>query len=56
VPVAPIRAAVDALVALGESPVEAERMVARAIDRCRSAGDDPPAELSVLITAAYASR
>lgn len=55
-PAAPIRAAVDALVALGESPVDAERMVARAIDRWRSEGDEPPVELSVLITAAYAAR
>lgn len=55
-PAAPIRAAVDALVALGESPVDAERMVARAIDRWRSVGDEPPAELSALITAAYAAR
>jgi Holliday junction DNA helicase RuvA len=55
-PAAPIRAAVDALVALGESPVDAERMVARAMDRWRSAGDDAPVELSVLITAAYAAR
>ncbi len=55
-PVAPVRAAVDALVALGESPVDAERMVARAMDRWRSAGEDEPVELSVLITAAYAAR
>lgn len=55
-PAAPIRAAVDALVALGESPVDAERMVARAMDRWRSAGDDAPVDLSVLITAAYAAR
>lgn len=55
-PVVPIRAAVDALVALGESPVEAERMVARAIDRFRAGADEPPGEISVLIAAAYAAR
>jgi Holliday junction resolvasome RuvABC DNA-binding subunit len=55
-PVVPIRQTVDALVALGESPVDAERMVARAIDRFRAGADEPPGEVSVLIAAAYASR
>ncbi len=55
-PVVPIRKAVDALVALGESPVDAERMVAKAIDRFRAGADEPPAEVSVLIAAAYAAR
>lgn len=52
----PIRATVDALVALGESPVEAERMVSRAIDRFRAGEDAPPSEVSILIAAAYAAR
>jgi len=55
-PVVPIRQTVDALVALGESPVDAERMVARAMDRLRGSGDEPPGEVSVLIAAAYAAR
>ncbi len=55
-PVVPIRQAVDALVALGESPIDAERMVARAIDRFRSGADEPPSEVSILIAAAYSSR
>jgi Holliday junction DNA helicase RuvA len=54
--VVPIRQTVDALVALGESPIDAERMVARAIDRLRGGGDEPPGEVSVLIAAAYAAR
>jgi hypothetical protein len=36
--------------------VDAERMVARAIDRFRGSGDEPPAEVSALIGAAYAAR
>lgn len=55
-PVVPIRQTVDALVALGESPVDAERMVARAIDRFRAGADEPPGEVSMLIAAAYAAR
>jgi len=55
-PVIPIRQTVDALVALGESPVDAERMVARVIDRYRGSGTEPPAEVSALIGAAYAAR
>jgi len=55
-PVIPIRQTVDALVALGELPVDAERMVARAIDRFRGLGGEPPAEVSALIGAAYAAR
>ena len=54
--VVPIRQAVDALVSLGETPIEAERMVARAIDRYRGSGDEPPRDVSALIGAAYASR
>jgi len=55
-PIVPIRKAVDALVALGETPLDAERMVAKAIDRFRAGADDPPGEVSVLIAAAYAAR
>ncbi|MBY0310957.1 MAG: hypothetical protein K2W85_02695 [Phycisphaerales bacterium] len=50
----PIRQTVEALVALGESPMDAERMVTRAIERIRAAGDDVPTTTDGLLTAAYA--
>lgn len=53
VPLPPIRQTVEALVALGESPIDAERMVTRAIERIRSAGDDVPSTTDGLLTAAY---
>lgn len=54
--VVPIRQTVDALIALGESPLDAERMVARALDRARESGSPVPASTSDLLSAAYASR
>ncbi len=55
-PSSPIRATVQALIALGESPLDAERMVARAIDNARAADQPPPATADELLTAAYAAR
>lgn len=53
----PVRATVQALVALGEPPLEAERMVARAVDRAAAAGDlSPVLDTSALLAAAYAAR
>jgi holliday junction DNA helicase RuvA len=52
----PVRQTVDALVALGEDPVNAERMVAAAIERARSGGDAVPVTTADLLTAAYAAR
>lgn len=49
----PIRQTVDALVALGESPMDAERMVTRAIERLRAAGDEVPTTADGLLSAAY---
>lgn len=55
--VPPVRQTVQALIALGEQPMEAERMVARAVDRAAASGAlasvcDPAS----LLTAAYQSR
>ena len=52
----PIRQTVDALIALGESPIDAERMVARAIDAARAGGRDLPSSPEELLSAAYASK
>jgi Holliday junction DNA helicase RuvA len=52
----PIRQTVDALIALGESPLDAERMVARVIDKARAAGQPVPGTADELLTAAYATR
>jgi Holliday junction DNA helicase RuvA len=52
----PIRQTVETLIALGEAPAEAERLVARALDRARAAGGAIPVEVPALLTAAYASR
>jgi Holliday junction DNA helicase RuvA len=52
----PIKETVDALMALGESPIDAERMVSRAIDRSRADGKQPPSDAGELLTLAYASR
>lgn len=52
----PIKETVDALIALGETPLDAERMVSRAIDRTRADGRQPPADAGELLTLAYASR
>jgi len=53
---APIRETINALIALGESPVDAERMVARAMDRARSGSVDVPTDAGALLSLAYASR
>jgi Holliday junction DNA helicase RuvA len=55
-PQPPIRQTVDALIALGENPLDAERMVARAIDKARAAGHPAPTSADELLTAAYAVR
>lgn len=52
----PIRQTVDALVALGEDPSTAERMVAAAVERARAAGTAPPVLTTDLLAAAYATR
>ncbi len=52
----PIRQAVETLIALGEAPADAERMVARAIDRARAANTQPPITPQDLLSAAYAAR
>ncbi|HMN40448.1 MAG TPA: helix-hairpin-helix domain-containing protein [Phycisphaerales bacterium] len=52
----PVRQTVDALIALGENPLDAERMVARVIDKARAAGQPVPASTDELLTAAYAGR
>lgn len=52
----PIRETVDALIALGESPVDAERMVARAMDKARASGDTLPVLPGDLLALAYAAR
>ena len=49
----------QALIALGEQPLDAERMVARAIDRARSRGPeslDSIRSTAALLSAAYQSR
>jgi Holliday junction resolvasome RuvABC DNA-binding subunit len=56
VPTPPVRQTVETLIALGEAPAEAERLVARAIDRARAAGGDLPTAVQDLLTAAYAAR
>jgi Holliday junction DNA helicase RuvA len=55
-PQPPIRQTVDALIALGENPLDAERMVARALDKARAVGGPLPTTANELLTAAYASR
>ncbi|MCC6320785.1 MAG: hypothetical protein IT438_05035 [Phycisphaerales bacterium] len=52
----PVRETVEALIALGENPGEAERMVARAVDRAVAAGGAAPTTTRGLLTAAYAAR
>jgi Holliday junction DNA helicase RuvA len=52
----PIRQTVDALIALGESPTDAERMVHRAIERTRASGQPVPTTTDELLTAAYNAR
>lgn len=53
----PVRQTVQALIALGEQPMEAERMVARAVDRAASAGElSRVCDAAGLLTAAYQSR
>lgn len=52
----PIRQSIETLIALGEAPFEAERLVARAIDRARSAGAPVPIITAELVAAAYAAR
>lgn len=52
----PIRQTVEALIALGEAPIDAERMVARVIDKARAANQPAPATADELLTAAYATR
>lgn len=52
----PIRATVTALIALGETPIDAERMVARALDAARASNQPAPTTADELLTAAYASR
>jgi Holliday junction DNA helicase RuvA len=56
-PTPPVRQTVQALIALGEQPMEAERMVARALDRAASAGElEQVLTAAGLLSAAYASR
>jgi Holliday junction resolvasome RuvABC DNA-binding subunit len=55
-PVAPIRQTVETLIALGESPADAERMVGRVIDQARANGEAPPSTSQALLAAAYATR
>lgn len=52
----PIRQTVEVLITLGETPLEAERLVARAIERARAGGAAPPTTTQELVTAAYAAR
>lgn len=52
----PIRETVEALIALGEAPGEAERMVARAVERAVAAGGPAPTTTGELLTASYAAR
>lgn len=52
----PIRETVELLIALGEPPIDAERMVARAVDRLMAAAEAVPATAQGLLTAAYSSR
>lgn len=53
---APIRETINALIALGEAPVDAERMVARAMERARAGGEGVPTDAGALLSLAYASR
>lgn len=55
-PAPPIRQTIDALIALGESPIDAERMVNRAIDKARAGKVAIPTTTQDLLTAAYAAR
>jgi Holliday junction DNA helicase RuvA len=55
-PPPPVRQTVETLIALGESPLDAERMVARAIDRARAAEQPPPRTPQELLAAAYLAR
>lgn len=52
----PIRQTVEVLITLGETPLDAERLVARAIERARAGGATPPMTTQELVTAAYAAR
>lgn len=52
----PIRQTVDALIALGETPADAERLVSIALERAKAAGEALPLTTQDLLTAAYAAR
>ncbi len=52
----PVRETVAALIALGESPVDAERMVSRAVERASAGGGAMPGTTAELLSAAYAAR
>lgn len=55
----PIRETIDALVALGESPIDAERMVMRAVEQSRASGTTLAGQTmstQELLGAAYAAR
>lgn len=55
-PTPPIRETVDALIALGESPLDAERLVAKALDTARANDQPIPTHPGQLLTLAYAAR
>lgn len=56
-PTPPVRQTVQALIALGEQPIEAERMVARAVDLAAGAGElERVLSTAGLLSAAYAAR
>ncbi len=50
------REAVETLIALGEQPLEAERLVGRVMESARRKGEQPPVQASAILTAAYAAR
>jgi holliday junction DNA helicase RuvA len=50
------RETVEALIALGESALDAERMVQRVVERARASGDQLPTTPADMLTAAFASR
>ena len=52
----PIRETIDALIALGESPLDAERLVAKALDTARANDQPIPTHPGQLLTLAYAAR
>lgn len=55
-PPVPIRQTIDALMALGETPLDAERMVSRAIDNARAQGQAIPTRTEELLTLAFSTR